>query len=134
MSSEHKSPFNFKLIVENFRYGHIAIGRAGSHGNDVVFFRIIFLFIPAKNIINLMLDQEVIEAVDAGKFLIYAIDQMEEGLEILTDKEAGTLSEDGKYPEGTINYFVEKRLTEIRDAMKPGKDRKSNDENNKEDE
>ncbi len=95
-------------------------GLDGSHG----------AIIPKKNVINLMLNQEVVEAVKSGSFRIYAIDRMEEGLEILSDMKAGELSEDGAYPEGTINYLVEKRLTEIREAMKPQKDDKNKEKNN----
>lgn len=91
-------------------------GLDGSHG----------VIIPAKNIINLMLDKEVIDAVEQDQFRIYAIEQMEEGLEILTGIEAGVLSEDGSYPTGSVNYLVEKRLTEIREALKPRKDKEEN--------
>jgi lon-related putative ATP-dependent protease len=94
-------------------------GLDGSHG----------VIIPSKNKINLMLDQEVIDAVQKDRFRIYAIDHMEEGLEILTDMKAGTLTADGTYPEGTINYLVEKRLTEIREAMRPQKDKEENQAN-----
>jgi lon-related putative ATP-dependent protease len=95
-------------------------GLDGSHG----------VIIPEKNVINLMLNKEVVEAVKSGSFRIYAIDRMEEGLEILSDMKVGELSEDGAYPEGTINYLVEKRLTEIRESMKPQKGDKNKEENN----
>jgi lon-related putative ATP-dependent protease len=95
-------------------------GLDGSHG----------AIIPKKNVINLMLNQEVVEAVKSGSFMIYAIDRMEEGLEILSDMKVGELSEDGAYPEGTINYLVEQRLTEIKESMKPPKDNKNKEDNN----
>jgi len=94
-------------------------GLDGSHG----------VIIPRKNAINLMLNRRVVEAVEKGLFAIYAIDRMEEGLEILTGMKAGELNEDGTYPEGTINYLVEKRLSEIREALRPARDR-GNDRNN----
>jgi lon-related putative ATP-dependent protease len=91
-----------------------ARGLDGSHG----------VIIPRKNMINLMLKQEVIDAVEKEMFRIYAIEKMEEGLEILTGMEIGELSAEGKYPEGTINYLVEKRLTEIWEALKEKKESK----------
>ena len=86
-------------------------GLNGTHG----------VIIPERNVRNLMLKKEVVEAVREGKFTIYAIDRMEEGLEILTGIKAGEMNEDGTYPEGTINYFVMKRLTEITEAMEKKK-------------
>ncbi|GBD98248.1 lon protease [bacterium BMS3Abin07] len=89
------------------------------------------VIIPRKNIINLMLKKEVVDAVKEEGFSIYAIEKMEEGLEILTGMNIGILGEDGTYPEDTFNYLVEKRLTEIREAMKPSKENKNrNDEKN----
>jgi lon-related putative ATP-dependent protease len=89
-------------------------GLDGSHG----------VIIPRKNVRNLMIKEEVVDAVRDGKFAIYPIDKVEEGLEILTGKTAGQLSEDGTYPEGTINYLVMKRLEEISAAMKEKKEDK----------
>jgi lon-related putative ATP-dependent protease len=68
------------------------------------------VIIPHQNIINLMLDEEVVEAVREGKFHIYAVKTVEEGMEILTGMPAGERGEDGKYPAGTINYLVEQKL------------------------
>jgi hypothetical protein len=51
---------------------------------------------------------------------------MEEGLEILTGSSAGELQEDGTYPEGTINYLITKRLTEIGEALAKKKDQEGN--------
>lgn len=100
-------------------------GLDGSHG----------VIIPSKNIKNLMLKKEVVEAVKDGRFSIYPIDIVEEGLEILTGMTAGELQEDGTYPEGTVNYLVMKRLTEISEAMKEKKpeteeEKKAKAENN----
>lgn len=80
------------------------------------------VIIPAKNLKNLMLKKEVVDAVRDGLFSIYAIDRIEEGLEILTDMQAGAVGADGAYPEGTINHLVMKRLTEIADSLKDKKD------------
>jgi lon-related putative ATP-dependent protease len=83
------------------------------------------VIIPKRNARNLVLHDDVVEAVQAGQFNIYTIDKMEEGLEILTGMKAGELKEDGTYPEGTINFLIEKRLTEISEMM----EKKKNEEN-----
>lgn len=87
------------------------------------------VIIPRRNVKHLMLKQEVVDAVKSGKFFIYPIDKMEEGLEILTGMSAGELKEDGTYPEGTINYLVMKRLDEISDALKKKKEKEGNSNN-----
>jgi lon-related putative ATP-dependent protease len=79
------------------------------------------VLIPEKNIDNLMLAEEIVEAVDAGKFHIYPVATVEEGIEILTGVPAGTLQEDGTFPEGTVFARVAERLEEIRQALKEEK-------------
>lgn len=68
------------------------------------------VMIPHQNVRNLMLDDEIIEAVKEGKFKIYAIKTIDEGIEILTGVKAGSLNEDNEYEKGTINYLVQKNL------------------------
>jgi lon-related putative ATP-dependent protease len=93
-------------------------GLDGSHG----------VIIPRRNVKNLMLKQEVVDALKDGKFSIYSIDRMEEGLEILTGMAAGEMQEDRTYPENTINYLVMKRLTELSEAMEAKKGKENNEE------
>ncbi|OPY78802.1 MAG: Lon protease [Syntrophorhabdus sp. PtaU1.Bin058] len=95
-----------------------ARGLDGTHG----------VIIPKRNIRHLVLNEEVVRAVRDGRFLIYAIDRMEEGLELLTNMKAGELQEDGTYPEGTINFLVEKRLTEISEALEKKKEKENGEE------
>jgi lon-related putative ATP-dependent protease len=71
------------------------------------------VIIPEQNIDNLMLRQEIIDAVNKKQFHIYAVKTVEEGLEILTGLKAGERGPDGKFPEGTIYARVEARLREI---------------------
>ena len=52
----------------------------------------------------------MIEACKEGKFNVYAVKTIDEGIEILTGKKAGTKKENGKYPAGTINYLVYEKL------------------------
>ncbi|MEO0074962.1 MAG: ATP-binding protein [candidate division WOR-3 bacterium] len=76
------------------------------------------VIIPAANIEDLMLRNEVIEAVKAGKFHIYAVKTIDEGIEILTGLQAGTKGKTGNYPKGTINYLVNERLRELANTWK----------------
>ena len=76
------------------------------------------VMIPEKNIRNLMLDQEVVDAVAEGKFHIWPVTTVEEGLSILTGMDAGKLQEDGSYPEGTVYRKVDDRLKEISEIVR----------------
>ncbi len=76
------------------------------------------VIIPQSNIKNLMLREDVVEAVAQGQFHIYAVKTIDEGLEILTDRPAGERKDDGTYPEGTVNYLVDKRLRELGEGLK----------------
>ena len=69
--------------------------------------------IPKSNIKNLMLRQEVVDAVKDKKFHIYPISTIDEGISLLTGKKAGDLKEDGTYPKDTVNWAVEKKLREL---------------------
>jgi lon-related putative ATP-dependent protease len=92
-----------------------ARGLDGRHG----------VIIPHQNVRNLALNDEVIEAVKEGKFHIYAVKTIDEGIEILTGKSAGEKREDGTYPEGTINYLVYEKLKKYaRTVAGFGKDEK----------
>jgi len=87
------------------------------------------VIIPRRNVKNLMLSSEVVEAVKKGKFHIYAIDKVEDAVEILMGIPAGEILPDGSYPEGTLNWLVEKRLLEIKEALKEKKEEKKEEEN-----
>jgi len=66
--------------------------------------------IPKKNQKNLMLAQRIINAVNNGLFHVYAVDRIEEAIEILFDKKAGEADENGIFPENTVNFFVAQAL------------------------
>ncbi len=74
--------------------------------------------IPKRNINDLMLKKEVISAVEKGKFHIYAIENMDEGIEILTGVEAGRRDKKGNYPKNTLNYMVMERLKTMSESVK----------------
>lgn len=71
------------------------------------------VIIPAGNAPHLMLKDEVVEAVAKGKFHIWAVKTIDEGISILTGTPAGSPDGEGKYPPGTVNYLVQKRLSEL---------------------
>ena len=76
------------------------------------------VLIPESNLRHLMLKDEVVEAVRDGKFHIWSVSTIEEGIEILTGVPAGEKREDGSYPDGTINHLVDKHLREFGESMK----------------
>ena len=71
------------------------------------------VLIPHSNIKNLMLRENVVEAVRAGQFHIYPVSTIDEGIEILTGVEAGRQNELGEYPSNTVNYAVQTRLKDL---------------------
>ncbi|MBS7638743.1 ATP-dependent protease, partial [Candidatus Bathyarchaeota archaeon] len=74
--------------------------------------------IPESNVQNLVLKEEVVEAIRQGKFHIYPVKTIDEGIEILTGLKAGERRPDGTFEEGTVNYLVQKRLEEMAEAIK----------------
>ncbi len=74
--------------------------------------------IPARNIDNLMLNHQVVQAVAERKFHIYAVSRVEEGIELLTGFEAGEADEKGNYPEGTVFRLVDQKLSEYASSLK----------------
>jgi lon-related putative ATP-dependent protease len=71
------------------------------------------VIIPASNIRHLMLRSDVIDAVRAGKFKIFAVESIDRGIEILTGVPAGERDPSGKFPGGSVNQKVEARLIEF---------------------
>ena len=70
------------------------------------------VIIPRTNVVNLMLREDVLEAVENGQFHIYAIDNVDDGIELLTGIPAGTPDKRGRYSKGTVNYLVQQSLDE----------------------
>jgi len=71
------------------------------------------IMIPSSNVQNLMLKDEVIEAVQQNKFKIWAIDTIDDGIEVLTGIKAGSIEE-----EGTIHCLINNTLDEFSETMK----------------
>ena len=74
--------------------------------------------IPVQNERHLMLRRDIAEAVREGKFHIYSVKSIDEGIELLTGTKAGVAKKDGTYPANTIHGMVAKRLSEINEAVK----------------
>jgi lon-related putative ATP-dependent protease len=81
------------------------------------------VMIPTKNVHNLMLDKEIVKAVEDGAFHIWPVGRIEQGIEILTGTAAGERQPDGSYPEGTLFRKADDRLLEISELVRKfGKD------------
>ena len=90
------------------------------------------VMIPASNVANLMLREDVLEAVRQGQFHIYAVSHVDQGIEILTGVPAGELQEDGSYTPDSVNDRVLKRLEEMGEKLrKSGRNEKDEDKEEK---
>lgn len=76
------------------------------------------VIIPRANEKNLLLRQDVVDAVEAGKFNIYSVETIDEGMELLTGLKMGEKDEKGIYPEGTVNAHIVDRLNSMADKRK----------------
>jgi predicted ATP-dependent protease len=76
------------------------------------------VLMPRANLRNLMLRPDVVEAVSQGKFFIYAVRTVDEGMEVLTGVTAGERSADGHYPADSVNARVQKKLDEFGERQK----------------
>jgi lon-related putative ATP-dependent protease len=83
-------------------------GLDGSHG----------VIIPASNVQHLMLREDVIEAIDAGKLAVHEARHVDEVIELLTGVAAGARGRDGSYPEDTFHGRVERRLAHFAERAK----------------
>ena len=75
-------------------------GLDGTHG----------VMIPIQNIKNLQLSDEVVDSVKNGLFTIYAVSNIDEGIEVLTGVPAGKKDKNGNFPAGSVNYLVYQKL------------------------
>ncbi len=94
--------------IEGFFDLCAARGLTGSQG----------VLIPDANVAHLMLRHDVVRAVEDGRFAIYAVETIDQGIEILTGQPAGVRDADGAYPEDSVNGRVEARLRELARARK----------------
>jgi lon-related putative ATP-dependent protease len=76
------------------------------------------VLIPASNLPDLMLKEEVVEAVRTAQFHIWAVETIDEGIEILTGVPAGQRLEDGSFEQGMVHDLVDKRLRGLAQTLK----------------
>ena len=74
--------------------------------------------IPAQNVKNLMLREEVVQAVRNGQFHVWSVASIDEGIELLTGVPAGVRQTNGEWPEGTVNHRIDRRLREMAEAAR----------------
>ncbi len=94
--------------IEGFYATCTLMGLTGTQG----------VIIPRTNIQNLILSREVQDAITAEQFSIYAIDSVDDGIEILTGMKAGERNSDGHFPKNTVNGIVERRLRQMAGQVK----------------
>ena len=75
------------------------------------------VIIPSTNTVNLLLKNEIVDAVDAGQFHIWSVARIEQGLELLTGLQAGQRDDAGAYPAGSILHRVSEALERMRPAV-----------------
>ncbi len=74
--------------------------------------------LPATNVRNLMLKEEILQAVRAGRFHLWSARTIDEGIELLTGVPAGSKGEDGRYPVGTVHQLVDTRLRQYAQRLR----------------
>lgn len=76
------------------------------------------VMIPMRNLDDLMVSTNVAIAVEAGQFSIWAVDHIDQGIEVLTGKRAGSRNKSGMFGRGSINYLVSRKLRELAFGLK----------------
>ncbi|HEU6443825.1 MAG TPA: ATP-binding protein [Gaiellaceae bacterium] len=94
--------------IEGFYATCKARGLTGSQG----------VIVPEANVHNLMLDDEVVEAVREGRFHVWAVRTIDEGIALLTGRPAGRRRADGSYPEDSVHGLVSARLSEYAERLR----------------
>jgi len=75
------------------------------------------VIIPESNVRNLMLREDIVEAVAQGQFHIWPVRKVDEGIELLTGIPAGERDSEGNYPAGTVHYAVQTRLRQLAEEL-----------------
>ena len=68
------------------------------------------VIIPRTNVSDLMLREDICRAVEEGKFSVWAVDSVDDGIELLTGVKAGTPDKNGNYPKKSVNHAVQQGL------------------------
>jgi predicted ATP-dependent protease len=80
------------------------------------------VIIPKTNVINLMLNSEVIEAVENDNFAIYAVETIDQALELLMETTAGTINSTGRYPRKSIHSLALQKLSHFAELLEGGEE------------
>lgn len=80
------------------------------------------VIIPKTNVINLMLNDAVINAVEKGEFSIYAVETIDQSLELLMNTNAGNMSKTGRYPRKSIHGLALDKLENFSDLLNGGEE------------
>lgn len=75
------------------------------------------VIIPRSNVRNLMLKEDILEAVRTGRFTIYSVDNIDEGIEILTGLKAGKRMKNNRFEPGTIHDLVDRELRSLGETL-----------------
>jgi len=75
------------------------------------------VMVPAANAKNLMLKEEVVEAARAGRFHVWTVSHIDQGIELLMGRQAGERTADGSFPVGTVHRLVQDRLREYAEQV-----------------
>ncbi len=76
------------------------------------------VMMPESNVEDLMLREDVLEAVTAGKFHVWPVGKVEQGIELLTGMAAGKKNGDGKFEPGTVLALIDERLHAMARTLK----------------
>ncbi len=91
------------------------------------------VLIPHQNVKNLMLRDEVIEAVTEGKFKVYSVRTVDEGISILTGVPAGERDPGtGEFPSDTVHGLVQEKLKSMYENLRRLRRGKEDDEEEEE--
>ena len=80
------------------------------------------VIIPKTNVINLMLNSEGVEAVENGNFAIYAVETIDQALELLMETTAGTINSAGRYPRKSIHSLALQKLSHFAELLEGGEE------------
>lgn len=94
--------------IEGFFEACAARGLTGDQG----------VMIPKSNVEHLMLRDDVVRAVEDGKFRVIPVASIDEGIEVLTGTPAGVRAGDGAFPEGSVNARVEATLRDYAETRR----------------
>lgn len=92
------------------------------------------VIMPSSNIQHLMLRRDIVKAVDEKRFNVFAVDHIDQVMELLTGEVAGELDDKGSFPDNTINGKVQNKLIEMNKTRQSFSKHSSNNNDNEKDE